>query len=88
VWAGHVGAVCVQAQRVVRNLKTLGSGYRVLALFNFSVKEFFYPATTQAHQMVMVLTFVEFIDSFSAFKMAAHQNVGLFKLRQHAVNRC
>jgi hypothetical protein len=36
--------------------------------------------------VVVVLPFVELIDCLAALKVASGQDVGLLKLRQHAVN--
>lgn len=80
-------AVRVQTQGMVGNVESLVLGHRLLALFDLRVVKLFHPAAVQAHQMVMVLTFVEFVNRFAAFKMAASQNVSLLKLSQHAVHR-
>ena len=51
------------------------------------VKKLFYPPAVQAHQVVVVLAFVQLKHGFAAVKIAANQNTGLLKLGQHAVHR-
>jgi outer membrane protein assembly factor BamE len=77
----------VQAQGVVGDLKPFGLGHRLLAGFNFRVVKLFDPTTVQANHVVVVLSFVELVDSFAAFKMVAMQNARLLKLGQHPVHR-
>lgn len=71
---------------MVGNVKPLGLRYRMLALLNLGIKKLFHATTVQADQVVMVLTFVEFVDRFAAFEMTAHQNVSLLKLGQYPVH--
>jgi hypothetical protein len=59
----------------------------VLALFDLGVIKLFHLAAVQAHQVVMVLAFVEFINRFAAFELAAAEQTGLLKLGQHPVDR-
>ena len=67
--------------------KALGLGHTVLALFNLGVKKLLHFAAVQAHQMVVVLAFIEFKNRLAALKMAAAQDAGLLELGQHAVHR-
>lgn len=71
---------------MVSNGKTFGARDVGLALFDLRVKKLFNPAAVQTDQMVMMLPFVQLINRLVAFKMAASQNVGLLKLRQHPIN--
>jgi len=71
---------------MVGDLETLGVGNIVLTLLNTGVVKLFNAAAIKAHQVVMVLALVEFIDRFAAFKLTARQNTGLLKLHQHAVD--
>ena len=45
-----------------------GSDFLLMA-FDFGVMEFFYAATTDADNVVMVCAFIEFVDSFPCFKI-------------------
>ena len=47
---------------MVSDLETLGMGNIVLTLLNAGVEKLFDAAAIKAHQVVMVLTLVEFID--------------------------
>jgi hypothetical protein len=71
---------------MVSDLETLGMGNIVLTLLNAGVEKLFDAAAIKAHQVVMVLTLVEFIDRFTAFKLTARQNAGVLKLHKHAVD--
>ena len=71
---------------MVGDLETLGLGNIVLTLLNTGVVKLFNAAAIKAHQVVMVLALVEFIDRFAAFKLTARQNACLLKLHQHAVD--
>ena len=42
--------------------KALGLGHFMLAAFDVGIVKLFNPPAIQAHQVVMVLAFVEFID--------------------------
>jgi hypothetical protein len=78
--------VGVQTQGMVGDDKAFGKRDSLLALFNFSIVELFNPAAIDAHHVVVVLSLIEFVDSFAAFKMVAAQNTRLFKLGQYPVN--
>ena len=58
----------------------------MLPLLYLGVVKLFHFSAIQAHQMVVVLTFVKFINRLAAFKMAAAQDTGPLELRQYAVN--
>lgn len=81
-----MSAVRIQAQSMIGNHKAFGMGHSLLPRFDFCVIKLFDATAVQAHHVVMVLAFVEFINRFAAFKVVAAQDAGLFKLRQHAVN--
>lgn len=63
------------------------SGDSGLAFLDFCIIEFFYPATLQAHQVVVVVDATEFEYRLAAFKMVAFQQPCLFKLCQHPIDR-
>jgi len=67
--------------------KALGLGDGVLTLLNFRVVELLHLAAIDAHQMVVVLSFIELINGLATFKMAPAQNVSLLELGQNTVNR-
>ncbi len=81
------GAIGVNRQGMVSNGKTFGFGYRVLAFFNFSVIKLFNLAAVQAHQVVMVLSFVQLIHRLARLKIAAVEQARLLKLREYPVDR-
>jgi len=72
---------------MVRNRKALGAGHGVLPLLDFGVVKLFHLAAIQAYQVVMVLAFVQLKNRLAAFKVAATEQTGLFKLGQHPVHR-
>ena len=82
-----LGAVGVQAQGMVGDRKALQPGDRMLPLLYLGIVKLLDNAAIQTHQMIVVLTFVEFIDRLAAFKMTAAQDAGLLELREHPVNR-
>lgn len=67
--------------------KTFGLGHGRLALFNLGIVKLFYFAAVEAHQMIVMCTFVELIHRFAAFKVAAREQPRLLKLREHAIDR-
>ena len=85
---GALGTLAVERHRVILDHPALGFGDAVLALFDFGVVELFHLAAAGAYEVVMVLTFVEFIDGFAALEVAAQQNARLLELHQNTVNRC
>ena len=62
-------------------------GDGLLTLLDFGVEKFFHFPAFGANQVVMVLAFVQLINGFATFKMAATQNAGLLELGQDPVNR-
>ena len=58
----------------------------MLALLNLGIVKLLNLAAIQAHQMVVVLAFIELIHRLAGFKIAAVQQAGLLKLCQHAVH--
>ena len=79
--------MCVQTQGVVGQFEAFGAGNALLALFNVRIKKFLDPAAVQADQMVVVLPFVQFVDRFATFEMAAAEDARLLELCQHAIDR-
>ena len=65
VGAGRLGAMGVNGQRVIGNLKTLGLGHSLLSFFNLGVVELLHPASVQADQMIVVLAFVDLVDGLA-----------------------
>ena len=72
---------------MVGNSEPFGLGHRVLTSFNFRIVKLLDPTAIKADQVVVMLAFVEFVDSLAALKVTARQNAGLFKLRQYPVHR-
>src|SRR5574343_284155 len=87
VRTGLARAVRVQDQSMVGKFKDFGLGHRLLAGFDFRVVELFHPAAVQAHHVVVVLAFVEFVHRLAALEMVAVQQTGLLELGQHPVHR-
>ena len=50
--------------------KAFGLGHCVLTFLNFSVVKLFHFATIEAHQMIVMLPLIEFINRFLALKVA------------------
>jgi outer membrane protein assembly factor BamE len=67
--------------------KTLGFGHCGLPLFNLGVVKLFHTPTIEAHQVIVVCAFIQLINSFAALKVAAREQPGLLKLREHAIHR-
>ena len=84
--AGTAGAVRIQAQGVIGDAKALGRSHIVLQRLYLSVKKLLDPATVQAHQVIVVVAFVEFKHCLARLKLAAPKQAGLLKLGQHPVN--
>lgn len=85
--ASRFGATRIQRQRVLLEHKALRFGHGRLALFDFRIVKLFNAAAIKADQMVVVRAFVELINRFTAFKIAACEQAGLFKLCEHTVDR-
>jgi len=86
VGAVALGAVGVQAERVVGDDKAFGQGHRMLAFLDFGVVKLFHLPAIEADQVVVVLALVEFKDRFAALKLAALEDAGLLELRQHPID--
>ena len=71
---------------MVGDLEAFGFGHVVLAFFDLGVVELFDLAAVQAHQVVVVLAFVDLIDRLARLKIAAVKQARLYKLGQHAVH--
>ena len=78
--------MAIEAERMVGDLETFGAGDVLLAAFNLGVEELLDPTAVEADQMVMVLAFVELVDRFAAFKLAAGEQTGLLELHQDTVD--
>ena len=76
----------VKAERMVGDFKAFGSGNRVLPILDVGIEKLLHMAAIKANQMVVVLTFIEFVYRFAALKLAAGEQTGLFKLHQHAID--
>ena len=63
-------------------------GNSCLAFLDFRIIKLFHPATLQTYQMVVVVIARQFEYCLATFEMVAFEQAGLFKLGQHAVNRC
>ena len=72
---------------MVGNFKAFGLGDGLLAGLDLGVVKLFHPPAVQAHHVVVVLAFIEFVHRFATLKVVAVQQTGLFKLRQHPVDR-
>ena len=73
-------AMGIQAERMVGNGESFGFCHRMLTLLDFSVVKLLDLAAIQAHQMVVVLAFIQLIDRLAALEMTSAQNVCLLKL--------
>ena len=58
----------------------------VLTFFDIGIGKFRNPAAVGTNEVIVVFTIVEFKDGLPAIKLAACQNAGLFKLRQHPIH--
>lgn len=67
--------------------KTFCQRHSLLTLLDLGIIKLFNTAAIETYQVVVVLALVKFIDCLVTLKMAADQNVGVFKLRQYPVNR-
>ncbi len=64
-----LGAMPIQGQGMLLELKAFFLGDLFLTVFDFLVKEFFDTPTIQTDQMVVVAAFVEFKDGFTGLKV-------------------
>ena len=67
--------------------KLLRATYGVLAALDFGVEKLFHAPAVHAHQVVVVLAFVEFVHRLARLEVAAREQAGLLELHQHAVHR-
>jgi hypothetical protein len=86
VRAGRLGAARIKRERMLFQSKSLGFGHGRLALFNLGIVELLHPAAIEADQMVVMRAFIELINGFAAFKIAARDQASLLKLCEHAIN--
>ena len=61
-------------------------GHFDLALFDLGIVKLFDVAAFGANDVIVMPALFELEDRFTAFKMMAYQQAGLFELREHAVN--
>jgi len=71
---------------MVGNGEPLCLGDGVLAFFNLRVIKLFHLAAIQADQMVVVLSFIEFVHRLVALKVAPDQDPRLLELGENTVN--
>ena len=64
-----------------------GSAPRALALLDLGVVELLDAAAGQAHQVVVMLAFVQLEHRLAGLEVAAREQAGLLELHQHAVDR-
>ena len=76
----------VKTQGMVGNHETFCLGHRLLPQFDFRVIKLLNSTTVQAHHVIVVLSFIEFIDRLATFEVVSAQNTGLLKLGQHSVH--
>ena len=62
-------------------------GNLLLSTLDLGIEELLHTATLQADQMVMVLTFIEFVHRLARLELAALEQASLLKLGQHAIDR-
>jgi outer membrane protein assembly factor BamE len=72
---------------MVGDHKPLGLSHRLLTQFDLGVIELLYPSAVQAHHVVMVLPFVEFINRLATFEMVATEDASLLELQEHPIDR-
>lgn len=87
MWARRLGAICIQMQGVIVNAESAIFGDFELAFLDLGVIKLFDAAALQTYQMIVMITFIELEDGLAAFKMMAHEQASLLKLRQHTIDR-
>lgn len=87
VRAGRLGALRVQVKGVVLDFEATLFGDQVLSALDFCVIKFFYPATVDTNQMVMMLAAVDLEYGFAGFEKVTLKQASLFELRQDAIHR-
>ncbi len=63
-------------------------GHLPLPVLDGPIKEFLDATAIEAHQMIMVRTFIELEYRLARLEMTARQNPRLLELGQYPVNRC
>ena len=71
--------VRINVQRVIVDGKSKVGGDFFLARLDGRIMELFHMAALQAHNVVVVITFVELKHCFATFKVMAQQQTCLFK---------
>ena len=69
VFFAALAATAVKSQIMVDEFKAHAGSDFLLMAFDFGVMEFFYAATTDADNVVVVRAFIEFVDCFPCFKI-------------------
>ena len=87
VRAVGLGAMRVQAERVVGQREASCLGHGGLALLDLGVVEFLHLAAVQAHQVVVMLVLAQLVDRLAGLEVVAAQQAGLLELGEHAVHR-
>lgn len=87
MFAARSLALGVDTESVLADRETAFGGDGGLTAFDFFVVEFLDPAAGQANEMVVVLTFVVFVNRAVAFEMQALQDSRLFELGEDAIDR-
>ena len=87
MWASRFGAARIQRKRMLFQCEALGFGHGGLALFNLRIVKLFDTPAIEAHQMIVMRALIELIHRFAAFEIAACEQAGLLKLREHAIHR-
>ncbi len=60
--------------------------YALLPLLNVGIIKFLHSSALQAHEMIMVRTFIQLKNCLAGLEVAALENAGLFELSEHPVN--
>ena len=72
---------------MVGNRKALVQRHCLLTFFNLGIVELLDLAAVQAHQVIVVLTFIDFVHRLARLKVTSIEQAGLLELGQYAVNR-
>ena len=87
MWASRFGAARIQRKRMLFQCEAFGFRYSVLALFNLGIVKLFDTPAIEAHQMIVMRALIELVYRLAALKIAAREQAGLLKLREHAIHR-
>src|SRR5690606_16267787 len=85
ILAVRAHAVRVQRQRVVLQREAAILGDLVLALLDLGIEELLDVAALQAHEVIVMLAFVELEDRFADLEVVALEQAGLLELAEHAI---